>query len=229
MSARRGLAVAILLMCGAPAWAQDGAIEAVGEMPVVGGDRVRAREMALGEALRQAVEQTLALLVEPEVWTQQAPKLRAQFAGRTKDFIVNYRVLEESVQAGVLRVRIAAQVAMGALTRELNKTLAAAKSAAPLGGERWALHLDGMDNYSEILAFERATSTLPGVSLIVPRRFFAGTVELEVSLPGAKIDFNAMLGRVSLEGIRVASEIVSEHALLVHLVHAPTVPPPEAQ
>lgn len=119
------LSLALVVLAGQTSSAQEDGIEATGEAPIVGADRVRARERALDEALRQAVEQALSLAMEPEAWNERAPKLRLQLADRVRDHVPSYRVLEEGEQGNVFRLRIIAQVVLGSLGADLDGAVGA--------------------------------------------------------------------------------------------------------
>src|SRR5260370_1266429 len=59
------LIVVTMLALALSAQAQEPSFEALGQAPIVAGDRVRARDRALDEALRQAVEQATATVLDP--------------------------------------------------------------------------------------------------------------------------------------------------------------------
>ena len=65
MQGMRTLVSILLVAAALPAAAQEPTFEALGQAPIVAGDRVRARDRALDEALRQAVEQATATVLEP--------------------------------------------------------------------------------------------------------------------------------------------------------------------
>ncbi|HEY7955017.1 MAG TPA: hypothetical protein VII38_06970, partial [Polyangia bacterium] len=73
---RFALASVLLLGLAGGALAQEPAFEALGQAPVVGGDRVRARDRALDEALRQAVEQAVATVLDPDQVVARASDLK---------------------------------------------------------------------------------------------------------------------------------------------------------
>src|SRR5687768_12612927 len=90
------LASAVVLLLGAPAFAQappvppapppgapadvstmPGGRFVTGQAPVVGGNAAGARERALDDAIKQAVNQTLATLVDAQTRAAQAKTLKA--------------------------------------------------------------------------------------------------------------------------------------------------------
>src|SRR5688572_11192803 len=112
---------AFIIVCAlaAPALAQEPTFEALGQAPVVGGDRVRARERALDEAFRQAVEQATATVLEPAALVARASDLKLRIYPKAKSYVDNYRVLEEGDVNGIFQMRLSAQVATSRLARDL--------------------------------------------------------------------------------------------------------------
>jgi hypothetical protein len=111
--------IAVVCSVASSATAQEPYFEALGQAPVVAGDRVRARERALDEALRQAVEQAVATVLTPDELVTRASQLKLRIYPRARSFIGTYRVLDEGEQNGVFQVHLSAQVGTGMLQREL--------------------------------------------------------------------------------------------------------------
>jgi hypothetical protein len=123
----RHLAIALALGFGlvgaapAPARAQEPLFEALGQAPIVSGDRVRARDRALDEALRSAVEQATATVLEPAELVSRASDLKLRIYPKAKSYVANYRILDEGEQPpGTFQVHLSASVATGRLARDLS-------------------------------------------------------------------------------------------------------------
>jgi hypothetical protein len=110
-----------------------------GQAPVVGGNAAGARERALEDALKQAVNQALAAIVDPQARAAQAKTLKALEA-KARNFVPRYRTLEEGEANGVYTIRLEAEVDEAALRRRIERgaapvalppTSTAAKAAAP--------------------------------------------------------------------------------------------------
>jgi hypothetical protein len=116
----RNLALTIALVASLPAAAQEPSFEALGQAPIVAGDRVRARDRALDEALRQAVEQATSTVLEPSELVSRAADLRLRIYPKAKSYVTNYRILDEGEEtAGTFQVHLSAQVATARLSRDL--------------------------------------------------------------------------------------------------------------
>ncbi len=113
------LPVLFLALVALPARAQEPYFEALGQAPVVAGDRVRARERALDEALKQAIEQGVATVLTPDELVARSSQLKLRVYPRARSFVTTYRVLDEGEQNGVFQVHLSAQVSTGMLQREL--------------------------------------------------------------------------------------------------------------
>jgi hypothetical protein len=119
----RALLTAILLAAPALSLAQEPMFEALGQAPIVAGDRVRARERALDEALRQAVEQATATVLEPPELVARASDLKLRIYPKAKAYVTTYRILDEGEQPpGTFQVHLSAAVATARLARDLATT-----------------------------------------------------------------------------------------------------------
>ena len=118
----RTLFLAAVMVVAQAASAQEPAFEALGQAPVVGGDRVRARERALDEALRQAVEQAVGTVLTPDELVQRASQLKLRIYPRARNFVTIYRILDEGeAQPNLFQVHVSAQVSTAQLSRELQQ------------------------------------------------------------------------------------------------------------
>src|SRR5207249_1023511 len=124
----------MLALAAAPARAQDPSFEALGQAPVVAGDRVRARERALDEALKQALEQATATVLEPDQLVARSGELKLRIYPRARSYVATYRILDEGETNGLFQVHLSAQVATARLARDLASVPPPVKSGAKLRG-----------------------------------------------------------------------------------------------
>src|SRR5438309_21968 len=113
----------VILLLAAPALvaAQEPMFEALGQAPIVAGDRVRARDRALDEALRQAVEQATATVLEPAELVARASDLKLRIYPKAKAYVTTYRILDEGEQTpGIFQVHLSAAVATARLARDVS-------------------------------------------------------------------------------------------------------------
>ena len=127
----RHLVLALAVGFALPALAQEPLFEALGQAPIVAGDRVRARERALDEALRQAVEQATATVLEPADLVARASDLKLRVYPKAKSYVANYRILDEGEQPpGTFQVHLSASVATGRQARDHSGTTASLPTLA---------------------------------------------------------------------------------------------------
>src|SRR5262249_14576621 len=94
-------------------------VQALGQAPVVAGNRVAARDQALKAALEQAVDQALAYVLEPDARLRAQAALRAQLLPKARSYVPNYRVLDEhDIEGDKFQIQIEAQVDTTALRRD---------------------------------------------------------------------------------------------------------------
>jgi Flagellar assembly protein T, N-terminal domain len=114
---------AALSTLSAVAAAQEPSFEALGQAPIVQGDRVRARERALDEAMRQAVEQATATVLQPAELVARSSDLRLRIYPKARQYVTTYHILDEGEQSsGTFQVHLSAQVATARLARDLAAT-----------------------------------------------------------------------------------------------------------
>src|SRR5579884_1206015 len=94
-------------------------VQALGQAPIVNGNRVVARDQALDAALRQAVDQALTYVLDPDSRLRVQAQLRSQLLPRARTYVSTYRVLDEhEIDAGQFQVQIEAQVDTTLLRRD---------------------------------------------------------------------------------------------------------------
>ncbi|TAN44625.1 MAG: hypothetical protein EPN22_05990 [Nitrospirae bacterium] len=94
-------------------------VEAEGYADISDGKKGEAREMALQDAFRRAVEQAVGVMVESETLVKNFELLNDKVYSRSKGFIKKYTITKEKVEANGFRVSIKATV----LAVKLHKAL----------------------------------------------------------------------------------------------------------
>ena len=97
-----------------------GARIVTGQAPVVGGNAAGARERALDDAIKQAVNQTIAGMLDAPTRAAQAKALKA-IEAKARSFVPRYRALEEGEANGVYTIRLEAEVDEIALRRKIER------------------------------------------------------------------------------------------------------------
>ena len=102
-----------------------------GQAPVVGGNAAGARERALEDAIRQAVDLAInEIVVDPQVRAAQGKTIRA-IEAKAHGFIGRYRTLEEGEANGVYTMRVQVEVDRSAIQNKIDRGNAAPVSSPP--------------------------------------------------------------------------------------------------
>src|SRR5262245_58261650 len=110
-------------------------VQALGQAPIVAGNRVSARDRALDEALKQAVDQALTYVLDPDSRLRAQAALRRDLLPRARTYAPSYRVLDEHEAPGKLfQVQLEARVDTAALRRDA-VALAGAGGGPPIRGQ----------------------------------------------------------------------------------------------
>src|SRR5262249_28919490 len=122
------------LSTASTARAQGTSFEGAGQAPIVAGDKVRARARALDDAFRAAVDSAAAALLEPAVLAQRQSALKLTVEPKARRYVTGYRVLDEGEQGSTFHLRVAAEIALDRLERDLGAHAATAAGAARAPG-----------------------------------------------------------------------------------------------
>jgi hypothetical protein len=122
---------ALLVVMAAPVlWAQEGGqtVQATGQAAIYGTDLAHARDKAIEDAMRKAVEQAMGAMISSETVTANYELISDKILSQSKGYVRNYKVLSEGKEDGVMVVKIEAQVSAGNLQNDLKGVLAVLKS-----------------------------------------------------------------------------------------------------
>ena len=91
---------------------------------IVAGDRAKARDDAIQDALRKSVEQAVGILITSETVVENIQTLSDRIYGKTVGYIQRYTVVpgSEQVQSGAIEIAVNAVVLMGTLEEDLEAT-----------------------------------------------------------------------------------------------------------
>ncbi len=103
-----------------PVWAQETitvTAEGVADIPKNAMDI--ARHSALEDAQKRAMEQVIGILVDPQVRIDHYQLISDRILSKNKVYIERYHVIGETIDSGLLRVRISAEVSLRRLSNDL--------------------------------------------------------------------------------------------------------------
>ncbi len=114
------LVLFLIATAALPAISQESkTVTAEGVAAIQGNARDIARDAALEDAQKRAVEQAIGILIDSQTQVENYQLISDKILSQTKGYIKRYNITSETVDSGLLRVRINAEVALGQLTDDL--------------------------------------------------------------------------------------------------------------
>ena len=167
-----GSALLLILSALSPARAMERqSVEADGIAAIQGSNLAQARDRAMTQALRGAIEKTIRSSVPPEALAARQAVLDGKIYPSAERYIVHYRILREAEQDGSYAVRIAATVDVGVLREDLRRHGVPGVTAdeARGGDRRLMLAVRGtFASHHDYLVFRDLLSGIPGVQRVTP-------------------------------------------------------------
>ncbi len=112
------LAVSLLVLASAAMAGEI--ITADGFAAITSGNTVIARDKAVDDALRKAVEQAVGTMVSSDTMTESYKVIHDKILARTSGYVEKYKILSEGPEGDLYRVRVQAEIGKSDLTSDLN-------------------------------------------------------------------------------------------------------------
>jgi len=109
----------VFFLTAVSAAAASVSVTAEGVGVIVGDNTANARDQAVQDALRMAVEQAVGTMVSSETLVQNYETLRDEIYARTQGYVQRYDIVDETVVDNLYRVTIEARVAQGRLENDI--------------------------------------------------------------------------------------------------------------
>lgn len=111
----------IIAAAALPAIAQDSkTVTSEGVAAIEGNARGIARDAALEDAQKRAVEQAIGILIDSQTRVENYQLISDKILAQTGGYIKRYAITGENTDSGLLRVRINAEIALGRLKNDLS-------------------------------------------------------------------------------------------------------------
>jgi len=91
-----------------------------GYATITGDKKDIARDKAVSDAFRRAIEQVVGVMVEAETVVRNFELLNDRIYSQTVGYIKNYKIIEEKIEGDTLKIRIEANVAISSLEKDLD-------------------------------------------------------------------------------------------------------------
>jgi len=102
-----------------PSYLNAGSVTARGQAAIVNNDKAMARDKAIEDALRRAVEQVVGTMVTSETKTRDFQLLEDNIYTHSKGYVESYKIVSEKVEDNVYIVDIQAEVSSGKIEGKL--------------------------------------------------------------------------------------------------------------
>lgn len=116
------LLAGLFAVCGEVKAAQS--VTAVGRAEIVGANKDGARNNALANAFREAVEKGIGVWVQSQTEVKDAALVRDQILTRADGYVTDHEVVKEKVEDGVMVVTIKASVAVDKIGADIRALVA---------------------------------------------------------------------------------------------------------
>jgi hypothetical protein len=214
------LAAALALSAGRAAAVEPAAVEATGEAAITG-NRSLAKERAVEDALRSAVEQAAGRLVSGETRGHDSQLVSDRILTRAGGYVESYEVLEMRQDGRAIKVRVRAVVGLDRLAGDLaaiGLTLASQPGPLDADARLVTLRVAGVDTPGLLHALVGALKErVRGVKEVQQRRFGGGSADLDVTVTGTAQALASALGEQVVKGRRVEVTGLSADAVELRL------------
>ena len=100
-------------------FAQHESVKTIVSVGMAGGKSPQARDIAINDALRNAVEQGVGTYISSETTVEQMTLVEDRIYSESRGYIKSYEVIDEGVKEGIYQVKISAVVKMEQLADDL--------------------------------------------------------------------------------------------------------------
>lgn len=181
-----------------------------------------AKEKAIADCKRTAVEQMTAELLPLEVLVQQFSAINTVIYSQADKFIQYYKMLNELHEGNQYRVLVQAKVSGRMIQDRLRSAGILSADARPV--IQLALTVIGTDHLSSFVLFRSSLSKMNGVENVEIREILPNQTTLAVRYRGAAGAFAEALLRERHEGFTTRVYQESENAFRIDLAPVESIP-----
>ncbi len=162
-------------------------IETEGTCPLYGNDHSTARDRAIDDSMKRAVERVVGMLVSQELATGTLDLLVHSIYPKYQLYIQDYRILSEGIDDGLYHVRIRATLSQSAIKDDL-EAVGILTERLPSEDEDPAIvsvTIRGIERCRDYhVLTETLVKNIRGVSAVHPRRMGSGVAVMDVEMRG---------------------------------------------
>ena len=162
-------------------------IETEGTCPLYGNDRSTARDSAIDDSMKKAVERVVGMLVTQEPAAETLDLLIHTIYPKHQQYVQDYRILSEGIDDGLYHVSIRATLSQSAIKNDL-KALGIFKEGLPSEDEVSTIvsvTIRGIERCRDYHVLKEALlKNIRGVNTVHPRRMGSGVAVMDVEMRG---------------------------------------------
>ena len=162
-------------------------VETEGTCVVSGGERAPARDSAIGDSMRRAVEQIVGILITEDVAAEKLDVLNKNIYSKSQDYIQDYRILQEDMEGGLYRVRVRATLLVEKIKDALERLSLLTGEWQPEGDATAVVGVvvGGIEKYSDFKTLREALEkNIRRVDAVHLRRMGSGVAVMDVDMQG---------------------------------------------
>ncbi len=162
-------------------------IETEGTCVVFGGDRAPARDHAIDDSMRKAVQQVVFMLISEDVAIENSDIIDDNIYSKSEDYIQDYRILKEGLEDGLYKVRVRVSLSVGDIKNALGMlgVLTDEWQAEEYMTMVIVLMVSGIEKYGDFKTFRETLETgTRGVNVVCLRRMGSGVAVMDVDIQG---------------------------------------------
>lgn len=185
-------------------------VETEGISAVYGNDRAPARDSAIGDSMRRAVEHVVGMLISEEVATKNADVLNDNIYPKYQDYIHDYRILKEEVKNDLYRIRVRATLSVMDIKRDLERLGVLTGEWRPEYSTTAVIGVvvQGIERYGDFKTLREALEKgIRGVDAVHLRKIGLGVAVMDVEMKG---DASILANELQLKEFRNFSLYMTE-------------------
>jgi hypothetical protein len=216
------ISLILLAVLGSAAFAQSvGIIAGTGRAPIRAGNIRGARQEALKQAKRAALQSAIDAAVLPAESSEKKKLIEKTVLSDPDRFILSYEIGRDKAVEDAYEIAIKAKVDLDRLDKILRGP-PAEKPAETEKGEALPLSIDvsGVKEYADIRRIQVAIGEIPGVKKIAMESFAAGgEVRFRVEYEGRPEDLSAAIVKIQNKDFKLREAPGPADRLIFHAVY----------
>ncbi|MEA3487390.1 MAG: hypothetical protein U9R20_07010 [Thermodesulfobacteriota bacterium] len=162
-------------------------IETEGTYVVSGGDRALARDHAINDSMRRAVQRVVDMLISADVAVENFDVIDDNIYSKSESYIQDYRILKEGMEDGLYRVRVRVSLSVGDIKNDLGMLGVLIDEWQPEECMTMVVvvMVSGIEEYGDFRTIRETLETdIKGVDAVRLRRMGSDVVVMDVDIQG---------------------------------------------